>query len=185
MLAARSRPVGGVQQQVGVLGIAAPHREAQVVTDQWANSPALELELDLALARGVVLVLTGHAEQVALVVMQDFAVRPRPQQAVAVAAVSGLDDHATGNHRVAFLRLGLQPLVGRAVLRLAQAFRLHRKTSGEHFRQNYQVHLAHLLQQHLEVRIVGLAVVPGQGGLHQGDFQVRQCAQIAHSRSAA
>ncbi|MCY1445327.1 hypothetical protein D9M71_618370 [compost metagenome] len=185
MLAACGWPVGGVQQQVGVLSVAAPHREAQVVADQRANSPALELELHLALARGVVLVLAGHAEQVTLVVVQDFAIRPRPQQAVAVAAIGGLDNHTTGNHRVVLLRLGLQPLVGRAVLRLAQGFRLHRKTGGEHFRQDYQVHLAYLLQQHLEVRKVGLAVVPGQGGLHQGDFQVRQCTQIAHSRSAA
>ncbi|MNO65524.1 hypothetical protein D3C76_562840 [compost metagenome] len=130
-------------------------------------------------------VLTGHAEQVALVVVQNLAVRPRPQQAVAVAAIGGLDDHTAGNHRVVLLGLCLQPFVGRTVLRLAQAFRLHRKTGGKHFRQDHQVDLAHLLQQHLEVRVVGLAVVPGQGGLHQGDFQVRQCTQIAHSRSAA
>jgi hypothetical protein len=34
VLAPRTRPVGGVEQQVGVLGIAAPHREAQVVANQ-------------------------------------------------------------------------------------------------------------------------------------------------------
>ncbi|MNH36375.1 hypothetical protein D3C79_971590 [compost metagenome] len=117
--------------------------------------------------------------------MQDLAIRPGPQQAVAVAAIGGLDDHAAGNHRVVLLRLGLQPFVGRAVFRLAQAFRLHGKTGSEHFRQDHQVHFAHLLQQHFEVRIVGLTVVPGQGGLHQGDFQVRQLTQIAHSFSAA
>jgi len=44
---------------------------------------------------------------------------------------------------------------------------------------------AGLLQQPLEMLEVGLAVVPGQGGLDQGDIQVRQCRQITHSFSAA
>ncbi|MNH33598.1 hypothetical protein D3C79_941270 [compost metagenome] len=131
------------------------------------------------------LVLTGHAEQVALVVVQDLAVRARPQQAVAVAAIGGLDDHATGNHCVDALGLSLEPFVGRAVLGLGQAFRFHRKTSGEHLGEDHQVGIFSLVEQHLEMRVIGLAVVPGQGRLHQGDFQVGQCTQIAHSFSAA
>ncbi|MNV72282.1 hypothetical protein D3C71_1653590 [compost metagenome] len=102
-----------------------------------------------------------------------------------MAAVGGLDDHAAGDHGVELLRLGLQPFVGRTVLRFGQFFRLHGKTGGEHLRQDHQVCADGLLQQHLEAGIVGLAVMPGQGGLHQGDFQVRQFTQIAHSFSAA
>ncbi|MNP29308.1 hypothetical protein D3C76_1223270 [compost metagenome] len=185
MLAARCRPVGGVQQQVGVLGVAAPHREAQVVADQRANPPAFPLQQHLMLARRVVLVLTGHAEQVALVVVQDFAVRARPQQAVAVAAVGGADDHAAGDHRVQARRLLAQPGVGGALLRLAEALRIHGEAGGEHLRQDHQVRTARLLQQSGEARAVGLGVMPGQGGLHQGELEVRQLAQIAHSFSAA
>ena len=65
---------------------------------------------------------TGHAEQVALVVMQHLAIRPRPQQAVAVAAIGGLDDHTAGNHGLILCRLGLEPTMGGAVFRLGEGF---------------------------------------------------------------
>ncbi len=100
------------------MGIAAPHREAQVVADQRTDPPALEFELHLALARGVVIVLTRHAEQMALVIMPDLAIRTRPQQAVAVATVSGMHDHAAGDHRIELFRLVAQPVGGRALFPL-------------------------------------------------------------------
>ena len=129
--------------------------------------------------------LTGHAEQVALVVMQDLAIGPCPKQPVAVAAICGLDDHAAGDHRIELLGLGLEPLVGRPILGLGEAFGLHGETGGEHLGKDHQIRFTDLGQQLFEMRIVGLAVVPGQGCLHQGDFQIGQFTQIAHSFSAA
>ncbi|MOA42597.1 hypothetical protein D3C78_1646610 [compost metagenome] len=61
------------------MGVAAPHRETQVVANQRSYPPAFDLELHLALARRVMLMLTGHTEQVALVVKQNLAIWPRPQ----------------------------------------------------------------------------------------------------------
>jgi len=48
----------------------------------------------------------------------------------------------------------------------------HGKSGGEHFWQHDQVGARGLLQQQLEMLQVGLAVMPGQGGLYQGDIQV-------------
>ncbi|MNU78356.1 hypothetical protein D3C71_679440 [compost metagenome] len=118
MLTPSTRPVRRVQKQVGVLSIATPHREAQVVANQRPHSPTLELELHLTFAGGVVIVLAGHAEQVTLVVVQDFAIRPRPQQAIAMTAVGGLNDHATSDYRIQLRRLSPQPFTGGAVFRL-------------------------------------------------------------------
>ncbi|MNN52092.1 hypothetical protein D3C81_1667690 [compost metagenome] len=129
--------------------------------------------------------LTGHAEQVTLVVMQHLAIRACPQQAIAMTAVGGLDDHATGDHRIKPQSLSPQPFAGRPVFRFGEGFRLHGKTGGEHLRQNDQVGAASLLQQRLEMLEVGLAVVPGQGSLDQRNGQLRQCTQITHSFSAA
>ncbi|MNN25568.1 hypothetical protein D3C81_1390460 [compost metagenome] len=137
------------------------------------------------LARRVVLVLTSHAEQVALVVVQHLAIRARPEQAVAVAAVSSTDDHAAADNRVQARRLFAQPGVGGALLRLAETFRVHGEAGSEHFRQDHQISATRLLQQRGETRPIGLGVMPGQGGLHQGELEVRQLAQIAHSFSAA
>src|SRR5690606_1437305 len=92
------RPVGGVEQQVGALRVATPYREAQVVADQRAHPPALELEQRLLVACGEMLVLAGHAEQVTLVVVTHLTVRLRPEQAVAIAAIRGLDDQRAGDH---------------------------------------------------------------------------------------
>ncbi|MCY1181942.1 hypothetical protein D9M73_224770 [compost metagenome] len=102
-----------------------------------------------------------------------------------MAAISGLHDHATGDHRIELGRLSPQPFAGGTVFRLGQGLGLHGETGGEHLRQNDQVSAAGLLQQLLEMLQVGLAVVPGQGGLDQRNGQVRQCTQITHNFSAA
>ncbi|MNC50981.1 hypothetical protein D3C75_1002550 [compost metagenome] len=117
--------------------------------------------------------------------MQHLAIRACPQQAIAMTAVGGLDDHATGDHRIKPQSLSPQPFAGRPVFRFGEGFRLHGKTGGEHLRQNDQVGAASLLQQRLEMLKVGLAVVPGQGRLDQRNGQFRQCTQITHSFSAA
>src|SRR5690606_28816899 len=49
-IASGHRPVGGAQQRIGTLGISPPHRTAQVVADQWAHPPTLELEYHLPIA---------------------------------------------------------------------------------------------------------------------------------------
>src|SRR5690606_19030807 len=85
-IAPGSRPVRGVEQQIGAVRVAAPLQKTKVVADQRSHPPTIQLEQRLPLARRVMLVFAGHAEQMALVVMQDFAVRPGPEQAVAVAA---------------------------------------------------------------------------------------------------
>ncbi len=131
------------------------------------------------------LVLAGHAEQVALVVMQDFAVRSGPEQAVAVAAVGRLDDHAGSDHGIQPHGLFTHPTVGRALLRLGQLRRVHGKAGGEHLRQDDQIGAARLLQQLGEMRAVGRGILPDQAGLDQGQFEVGQHGQIAHSLSAA
>ena len=120
MVATCGRPVGGIQQQIRAAGIAAPHRETQVVADQRTHPPALHFQHHLLLAGTVVLVLTGHAEQVTLVIVRQRTVRARPEQAVAVAAISGLDDQAAADHRAQVLSLLAQPLAGRAILGLGQ-----------------------------------------------------------------
>ncbi|MNN90188.1 hypothetical protein D3C81_2080950 [compost metagenome] len=102
-----------------------------------------------------------------------------------MAAVGGLDDHAAGDHGIELLGLALEPLVGRSVLGLGQAFGVHGKAGGEHLREDDQVSAAGLLQQGFEMLIVGQAVLPDQAGLHQRDVQVGQATQIAHSFSAA
>ena len=85
--AAARRPVGDVEQQVVVAAIAAPDREAQVVADERADAPALDLDDEPPVARGVVLLLARHAEQVALVVVREAAVGRGPEQPVVVLAV--------------------------------------------------------------------------------------------------
>ncbi|MCY1180304.1 hypothetical protein D9M73_207360 [compost metagenome] len=102
-----------------------------------------------------------------------------------MAAVGGLDDEAAGDHRSPAPGLLTQPGMGRALLGLGESRRIHGKAGGEHLRQDDQVRPLRLLQQGFEVRVVGGAVVPGQGGLHQGQLEVGQGGQIAHSFSAA
>ncbi len=131
------------------------------------------------------LVLTGHAEQVALVVMQHLTIGTRPEQAVAMAAVGGLDDHAAGDDRIQPRRLAAQPGIGRALFRLGQGRRVHGKTGGEHLRQDDQIGTAGLVEQPGETLAVGIGILPDQGGLDQGQFEIGQVVQIAHSRSAA
>ena len=63
------------------------------------------------------IVLASHAEQVTLVVVPDFTIRACPKQAIAVAAIGRLDDHAASDHRIELLRLATQPLAGRTILR--------------------------------------------------------------------
>nr|GFD22720.1 hypothetical protein [Tanacetum cinerariifolium] len=185
VLTAGPRPVGGVQQQVGVARVSAPDREPQVVADQRTNPPALEFELHLPLARTVMLMLTRHAEEMALVVVQKLAVRSRPQQTIAMAAIRRPHNHAAGHNRVDALGLRQQPFGRHAVLGFGECFGLHGEAGGEHLRQDHQIGTLSLVEQIFEVRVVGFAVVPDQGGLYQGDVQVRQIAQIAHNFSAA
>ncbi len=131
------------------------------------------------------LVFAGHAEQMALVVVQHLAVRTRPEQAVAMAAVGELDDQAAGDHRAKAPGLLQQPGMGRPQFGLGLLGRSHAETRGEHLREDHQVGTGGALQQGGEMLAVGLGVVPDQGGLDQGDVQVRQNRQIAHSFSAA
>ncbi len=180
-----ARPIGGVQQQIGVLRIATPHRETQVVANQRPNPPALEFELHLTLAGRVVIVLTRHTEQVALVVMPDFAVRACPQQAIAMAAIRRLNDHAAGDHCIELRGLRLHPFAGRAMLGFGEGLRRHGETGGEHLRQDDQVGASGLLQQHVEVLKVGLTVMPGEAGLDQRQIEIGQRTQITHSFAAA
>ena len=120
--ATRTGPVRGVQQQVSVVGITAPHRESQVVANQWTNTPAFDFKLNLTLARGEVFVLTRHAEQMTLIVVQHFTIRARPQQTITVAAISGLDDDASGHDSIKLFGLRNQPRVSRPLFRLCQSF---------------------------------------------------------------
>ncbi len=182
-VAPRRRPAGDVQQQVGVVRVAAPHREAQVVADQRAHVPALELEQHARIARGVVLVLAGHAEQVALVVVRTAAVRARPVQAVAVAAVGRLSNHAADHHRVQASGLLQQPGAARAVLGFGQRGGVHGEAGAEHLRQDHQVGALGLIQQLGEVGMVGGRVLPDRGGLHQGQLEVGQGGQVTHGKS--
>ncbi len=172
VLAAGGRPVGGVEQQIGATRVAAPDREAQVIADQRADTPALELEHDLLVSGLEMLVLAGHAEQVALVVMRQRTIRTRPEQAIAIAAVVGLDDQAAADHRIETLRLLAQPCAAGTILRFGQRCRLHREAGGEHLRQDHQIGAARLLQQGLKVLAVGGRIVPGQGGLDQRQFEI-------------
>ncbi len=75
--------------------------------------------------------------------------------------------------------------MGRPQFGLGLLGRSHAETRGEHLREDHQVGTGGALQQGGEMLAVGLGVVPGQGGLDQGDVQVRQNRQIAHSFSAA
>ncbi len=129
--------------------------------------------------------LAGHAEQMALVVMQHLTIGARPEQAVAMAAIGRLDDHTAGNYCVQPRSLSAQPGIGRPLFRLSQRRRIHGKTGGEHLRQHHQVRAAGLIQQGGEAFVVGGSVLPYQAGLHQREFEVGQIVQIAHSRSAA
>ena len=149
------------------MGVAAPHREAQVIANQRANTPALDLKLDLTLTRSEMLMLTGHSEQVAFVIMQHFAIRTRPQQAVTVAAIRREHNHAARHHGIEPLCLLAQPLGGRAAFGLSKGTGLHAEAGGEHLRQDHQVSANSLLEQLVEMIEVGLTVMPGQRGLHQ------------------
>ncbi|MNE51302.1 hypothetical protein D3C80_1459250 [compost metagenome] len=120
------------------------------------------------------LVLAGHAEQVALVIMRQAAIRSRPEQAVAVAAVGRLDDQAAGHHRVDTPGLLAHPDAGRAVFRLGQGRRFHAEAGAEHLRQHHQVDAAGLFQQGCEVRAIGRRILPGQFALDQRQFEVGQ-----------
>ncbi|MNZ84028.1 hypothetical protein D3C78_1027730 [compost metagenome] len=102
-----------------------------------------------------------------------------------MTAIGGLNDHATGDHRIKLCCLSPQPFAGGAVFRFGEGLGLHGEPGGEHLRQNDQVGAASLLQQRLEMLEVGLAVVPGQGRLDQRNGQLGQCTQITHSFSAA
>ena len=111
--------------------------------------------------------LASHAEQMALVVVQHFAIRTRPQQAVAVAAIRGEHNHAARHHGIQPFGLFAQPVGRRATLGLSQGAGFHTEAGGEHFRQHHQVGAASLLQQFVKMIEVGLTVMPGQRGLHQ------------------
>ncbi|MNS66974.1 hypothetical protein D3C72_1002050 [compost metagenome] len=90
-----------------------------------------------------------------------------------MAAVGGLNDHAASNDCIELCRLNPQPFAGRAILGFGKGFGFHGESSGEHFRQDDQIRPPRLLQQHLEMFKVGLAVMPGQAGLDQRQVQIR------------
>ena len=159
-------------------------REAQVVADQRTHPPAVHLEQGLLQAWRVVLVLTGHAEQVALVVMQHLTIGTRPEQAVAMAAVGGLDDHAAGDDRIQPRRLAAQPGIGRALFRLGQAAESMEKPvvniSGRTIRSAPRAWSSSPAKRS---RLASASCQTRWSG--SGQFEIGQVVQIAHSRSAA
>src|SRR5690606_21928422 len=126
------RPVGRIEQQIGAIGIAAPHREAQVVADQRAHAPTVQLKYGLLLTGGGRPVLASHAEEMRLVVMQDLTVRARPEQTIAMAAVGRLDNDTAGDHALQTCGLFAQPGIGGPLFRLGQARSTHGKPGGKH-----------------------------------------------------
>src|SRR5699024_8565637 len=108
------RPVGDAQNGIilemlfraGILP--QPHGKAQVIANGQKNAKALEGGNHPIVSHGITLVLTGHAKQVALVIMNKAAVRSRPDQTVEVLA--GLNNrHATRDHAVSLARVVEQP----------------------------------------------------------------------------
>ena len=68
------------------------------------------------------LMLTRHAEQMALIVVQHFTIGAGPQQAITMAAISRLYDDASSHDRIKPFRLLDHPGLSRPVLRLCQRF---------------------------------------------------------------
>jgi len=105
---ARWGHVRHVQQQVVVVAVAAPDGEAQVVQIIGQTRQALQVHDQAASTSCVVVLLTGDAEQVSLVVVLDRAVRARPDQAVAGNGPPR-DDEAAGDDAAERSRLLAHP----------------------------------------------------------------------------
>ena len=122
--------------------------------------------------------LARHAEQVALVVVLERAVRAREQEAVAERPAL-LDREAAGDRAAVQRRLLAQPAHRGAIDALGAGGRLHREAGGEHLRQQRQRAAGGCRQQAVELRAIGRRVLPREILLEDRD------AQILHSNSAA
>src|SRR5690348_2117178 len=83
---ARRRPVGDVHEHVVIelRAAAAEYGESQVVAHQRTDAQAAPLDRPGCVARGEVLILTAHPEEMALVVGAELTTGSRPQQAIEV-----------------------------------------------------------------------------------------------------
>ncbi len=104
------------------------------------------------------LMFIRHAEQVALIVEMHLSLWLDQQEAVNRPAF-GLEGDATGNQRVCLLRFGVHP-GHNLVLRHRLFCSLHRKTRGEHLRQDNHIATANLFELAIEMAKVGGAVHP-------------------------
>ena len=114
------------------------------------------------------LVLAAHAEQVALVVVVQFAIRAGHDEAVEEGLALG-DGQAAADRRAQFAGQVPQPLHGRPGHGLGAGC-AHGKAAIEHLGQHHQLCLArHAGELPLQLATVGLWLFPQQLGLHQGD----------------
>src|SRR5690554_964728 len=139
------RPVGDAQDGVilkmlfwaGIL--AQPHGKAQVIANREQNAKVFESDNDTVVPHGIALMLTGHAKQVALVIMNKRTVRSCPDQTVDVLA--RLDNrHAAGDDTVALASLLKEPGHGATLHHGFGHFsRIHGKTGRKHLGQNDKI----------------------------------------------
>ncbi len=165
----RRRPVRGVHEQVVVVAVAAPQREAQVVAHQGPDAEILQAERHELAARRIVLVLARQPEQVALVVVIEIAVGAHENHAIHVCAAV-LDDQAAANDGPDPAGRVRHPGDRAAVHAFRIGLRVHRESGREHFREHDQVRLAVDVSKHAsELAQVGFRIVPVQVCLHDRD----------------
>ncbi len=191
VVATRRGPVGDDDVAVGVerdgpelVG------EAQVVADEQRAADALDLDGDALVTRGVLLVLAAVAEGMDLAVARDRTVGRGEEQRVRRQGVARLHlGRGPAHPQPASSRLLDEELRARAVERLGDALGVHREAGREHLGEHHELRalLRGVTDQPVEVREVGVAVLPhdvvlDRGDSHRANFWSRAAASSMTSR---
>ena len=142
-------PVGGVEDGVVVVTVAAERGEPQVVADEQQYPQAAELHHHAVAAGGVVERLAGVGEQVMLVIPPDIAVGQRKAKAV-VDGVAVAHGQRAADGGIELAGLGPEPLHYWALHGLDDWGGVYVLSGGEHLGQDVDIGPATLSDQGVE-----------------------------------